>query len=155
MKAIIKVYLEHKEDVNREIQIEYQKNLEDLRNAIINYFDLNKLEIGSFYLTNDNFDLLEEIPCLPMDEKSKVTKDFSIDSLLTKDSNKLIYIHDFLEMWHFLIELIDVDYNSESDLRLLSKIGKMPKKNQELRFETENNSNSDIDYNENYCDEYY
>jgi len=155
MKAIIKVYLEHKEDVNREIQIEYQKNLEDLRNAIINYFDLNKLEIGSFYLTNDNFDLLEEIPCLPMDEKSKVTKDFSIDSLLTKDSNKLIYIHDFLEMWHFLIELIDVDYKSESDLRLLSKIGKMPKKNQELRFETENNSNSDIDYNENYCDEYY
>ncbi len=155
MKAIIKVYLEHKEDVNREIQIEYQKNLEDLRNAIINYFDLNKLEIGSFYLTNDNFDLLEEIPCLPMDEKSKVTKDFSIDSLLTKDSNKLIYIHDFLEMWHFLIELIDVDYNSESDLRLLSKIGKMPKKNQELRFETENNSNSDVDYNENYCDEYY
>tara|TARA_B100000700_G_scaffold125378_1_gene140372 strand:- start:1101 stop:1568 length:468 start_codon:yes stop_codon:yes gene_type:complete len=155
MKAIIKVYLEHKEDVNREIQIEYQKNLEDLRNAIINYFDLNKLEIGSFYLTNDNFDLLEEIPCFPMDEKSKVTKDFSIDSLLTKDSNKLIYIHDFLEMWHFLIELIDVDYNSESDLKLLSKIGKMPKKNQELRFETENNSNSDIDYNENYCDEYY
>ena len=155
MKAIIKVYLEHKEDVNREIQIEYQKNLEDLRNAIINYFDLNKLEIGSFYLTNDNFDLLEEIPCLPMDEKSKVTKDFSIDSLLTKDSNKLIYIHDFLEMWHFLIELIDVDYNSESDLKLLSKIGKMPKKNQELRFETENNSNSDVDYNENYCDEYY
>tara|TARA_A100001037_G_scaffold297350_1_gene319246 strand:+ start:245 stop:712 length:468 start_codon:yes stop_codon:yes gene_type:complete len=155
MKAIIKVYLEHKEDVNREIQIEYQKNLEDLRNAIINYFDLNKLEIGSFYLTNDNFDLLEEIPCLPMDEKSKVTKDFSIDSLLTKDSNKLIYIHDFLEMWHFLIELIDVDYNSESDLRLLSRIGKMPKKNQELRFETENNSNSDVDYNENYCDEYY
>ena len=68
MKAIIKVYLEHKEDVNREIQIEYQKNLEDLRNAIINYFDLNKLEIGSFYLTNDNFDLLEEIPCLPIDE---------------------------------------------------------------------------------------
>ncbi len=155
MKAIIKVYLEHKEDVNREIQIKYQKNLEDLRNAIINYFDLNKLEIGSFYLTNDNFDLLEEIPCLPMDEKSKVTKDFSIDSLLTKDSNKLIYIHDFLEMWHFLIELIDVDYNSESDLRLLSKIGKMPKKNQELRFETENNSNSDVDYNENYYDEYY
>ena len=106
-------------------------------------------------MTNDNFDLLEEIPCLPMDEKSKVTKDFSIDSLLTKDSNKLIYIHDFLEMWHFLIELIDVDYNSESDLKLFSKIGKMPKKNQELRFETENNSNSDVDYNENYYDEYY
>ena len=48
MKAIIKVYLEHKEDVNREIQIKYQKNLEDLRNAIINYFDLNKLFRTSF-----------------------------------------------------------------------------------------------------------
>ena len=154
MRAKIKIYLEYKEDVNREIEIGYQQSLEDLRYAIIKYFDLNKFEMGSFYMTNDNFDLLEEIPCLPMGDKVKITKDFCIDSILTKEYSKLIYIHDFLEMWHFLIELVNSDSKSTSGWKLLSKIGEMPKKNQELKFETENNSISYIDYQEDSYNEY-
>ena len=69
----IQVVLEHKNDVIRNIEIPSKKTLEDLHYAIIESLKLNKNEMASFYITNKNLDLLNEIPLFKIDEKTNFT----------------------------------------------------------------------------------
>ena len=69
MKYIIQVHLEYKEDVIRDIEIAPTSNLEELHIAIITAFELDKNELASFYMTNDDFELLQEIPLFGVDDK--------------------------------------------------------------------------------------
>ena len=57
MKYHIRIYLESKEDVTREIEISGEDNLMELHNIITQSCNLNDKELASFHLTNDEFDL--------------------------------------------------------------------------------------------------
>ena len=70
MKYIIRVHLENKEDVIRDIEITETHNLEQLHFAIIDAFGLEKNEMASFYMTNDEFELLQEIPIFNIENKN-------------------------------------------------------------------------------------
>ena len=69
MKSTIQVHLEYKEDIIRDIEIDSSSNLEDLHSAIITAFGLDKNELASFYMTNEDFELLQEIPLFSVDDK--------------------------------------------------------------------------------------
>ena len=58
----IRITLESKEDVIREFVIDPKNNLEYLHQCIINNLKLDNLEMASFFITNSNLDLIEEIP---------------------------------------------------------------------------------------------
>ena len=70
MKHIIRIHLENKEDVIRDIEITATHNLEQLHFAIVDAFDLERNEIASFYMTNDEFELLQEIPLFSIEDKN-------------------------------------------------------------------------------------
>ena len=69
MKHIIRIHLENKEDVIRDIEITATHNLEQLHFAIVDAFELEKNEMASFYMTNDEFELLQEIPLFSIEDK--------------------------------------------------------------------------------------
>jgi len=151
MKHIIQVYLEYKKDVIREIEIPSKKTLKDLHYAIIKSLDLEKNEMASFYITNEEFDLIQEIPLFEIDEKEKsitTMDEVTIDSILNEHDNQLIYIYDFLKMWRFLISFIKTSNGKSQSINITNKEGEMPKETPELFFEPKkefNNWGEDID----------
>ena len=134
----IRVTLESKEDVIRELVIDPENNLEILHQSIIKNLKLDEFEMASFYITNDNLDLVEEIPLFDTSEKGGeviTMNNISISSVLNSEDSKLIYIYDFMNMWRFFIEFLEVSEITTE--QCTNEVGEMPKKAPDLEFETE------------------
>lgn len=157
MKHIIRIQLEHKNDVIRDIEIDSSKSLKDLHYTIIKSLNLNKNEIASFYMTNEELELLEEIPLFKINEEDTSVFDMSemkIESVFQKITNQLIYIYDFLKMWRFLITCSSIKKDKSKKTKIINSVGKMPKVAPEIIFESENKFDSSEDLGENLHDEF-
>ncbi len=140
MKYTLQIHLEYKEDIIRDIDIASTNNLEDLHFAIINAFELDKNEMASFYMTNEDFELLQEIPLFGVEDKQNpmlAMSEITLSSILTKEGSQLLYIYDFMKMWRFLITLNKTSDETISSSKCTNKIGEMPKDAPEITFEAE------------------
>ena len=140
MKHIIRIHLENKEDVIRDIEITETHNLEQLHFAIVDAFELEKNEMASFYMTNDEFELLQEIPLFSIEDKNNSMlgmNEIVISSVFRSEGNRLLYVYDFLNMWRFLITFHASSENTTDETIFINKIGKMPKEAPEITFEAE------------------
>ena len=157
MKHIIRIQLEHKTDVIREIEIPSSKSLKDLHDTIVTSLNLNKNEIASFYMTNEELELLEEIPLFKINEEDNSMCDMSemkIASVFQTINNQLIYIYDFLKMWRFLISCSTTTKDESKEIKIINSIGKMPEEAPEIIFESENKFDSSEDLGEDLHDEF-
>jgi hypothetical protein len=140
MRSVIQIHLEYKEDVIRDIEISSTSNLEELHYAIITAFELEKNELASFYMTNEDFELLQEIPLLSIDEKENPMlgmNEVIISSILTKQGSQLLYVYDFMKMWRFLITLTEKKEEIISEPKCVKSVGEMPEDAPEITFEAE------------------
>ena len=140
MKNLIQIHLEYKTDVIREIEISSEKSLEDLHYTIIDSLELDKHEMASFYMTNEEFELLQEIPLFKIDEKDDSMLKMSqikIASVFPTIDSQLIYVYDFLKMWRFLISNSKEIESKDDTTQIIKNIGKMPKEAPEIIFEAE------------------
>ena len=149
MKYNIRVILESKEDVIRDIEINSDCLLSELHYYLIECFDLNKNELASFYTTNDELEIIDEIPLVSFEDRSPNMENTKLEIVLDEHNNNLIYVHDYMKMWRFLIELKskDVDFNIK---KCVSKIGKMPKEAPEINFYQENKNEDEDGIDEEY-----
>ncbi len=146
----IRVILNTEEDVIRDIAILKSDSLEDLHNAITNAFGFTGNEMASFYRADEDWNQGEEFPLFDMGEGMSDTQqmqDISLEDVLTKNNDKLIYIYDFLTMWSFYVELIEVDIDFKNfDLpSLLLSLGSVPKSLPDIKFESEDLSDDVLD----------
>ena len=140
MRSVIQIHLEYKEDVIRDIEISSTSNLEELHYAIITAFELEKNELASFYMTNEDFELLQEIPLLSIDEGENPMlgmNEVIISSILTKQGSQLLYVYDFMKMWRFLITLTEKKEEIISEPKCVKSVGEMPEDAPEITFEAE------------------
>ena len=149
MKYNIRVILESKEDVIRDIEINSDCLLSELHYYLIECFDLNKNELASFYTTNNELEIIDEIPLVSFEDRSTNMENTKLEIVLDEHNNNLIYVHDYMKMWRFLIELKskDVDFNIK---KCVSKIGKMPKEAPEINFYQENKNEDEDGIEEEY-----
>ena len=150
MKYNIRVILESKEDVIRDIEINSDCLLSELHFYLIEWFNLNKNELASFYTTNDELEIVNEIPLVSFEERSSNMENTNLEVVLDKHNNNLIYVYDYMKMWRFLLELKSTEENFNVK-KCINKIGEMPKEAPEINFD-EANQNEDEDVIE---DEYY
>ncbi len=133
------------EDVFRDIEIEDTASFEDLHNAIVQACELDGQQMASFFVSNDAWEQKEEITLFDMSDgpknadAKKVMADWAIHELVNEVSHKLLYIYDFLSMWTFYVELLDiheievsVDYP-----RMVASVGLMPEDAPEREFTAE------------------
>ena len=138
MNYIITIHLEHKEDVIRNIEIPSDETLEALHCAIIKSLNLDGNEMASFYITNEEFELLQEIPLYNFEKKDTnmlSMNKIKISSVLTKKGSKILYIYDFIKMWRFLVTFSKESNNESKVIKHLEKIGEMPNDAPEIKFE--------------------
>lgn len=102
---------EKDQEIFRDISINEEDNFESLYRTILNAFNFEGQEIGSFFMSNDEWDKGHEISLMDMsysDEDQEITSVMSeakLADFMEAPDQKIILVYDFLRMWIFLIEL--------------------------------------------------
>jgi hypothetical protein len=159
MKYSITIYLESKEDIIRKVEIDSQNSLLELHKLIVDSFKLHKNELASFYSTNHDLELLEEIPLIAFEENNNSSnmENTTIENILDIKSNRLIYIYDYMLMWRFLVELTDNKGEIQKSVCIKS-VGEIPKEAPEIIFDQSDKEESyedSIDEDDSEYDELY
>jgi hypothetical protein len=125
----IRVILDTKEDVIRTILVDSNLNLEDLHLAITKSFGFKGQEMASFYRTDDEWTQGEEIPLFNMEEIGEgiSMKTCLLQETLPAINDKLIYVYDFLKMWTFYVDVIEVSTEKKVGLpQIILTVGEIP-----------------------------
>lgn len=161
----IRVILDVKEDVLRDILIDGNSSLEQLHFAITKAFGFNGHEMASFYKSDNKWNQGDEIPLFEMEDEQPSMKTCVLNKILTEKGDKLIYVYDFLEMWTFFVELIEIAVHLEFNETptLVASVGKVPKKAPTKEFKSESKkieddfgfiNNGDDEFDEDNDDEF-
>ncbi|MFT5257976.1 MAG: hypothetical protein ACI9KF_001615 [Arenicella sp.] len=136
----IRVILDTKEDVIRTILVDSNLNLEDLHLTIAKSFGFKGQEMASFYRTDDEWTQGEEIPLFNMEEIGEgiSMKTYLLQETLPAINDKLIYVYDFLKMWTFYVDVIEVSTEKKVGLpQIILTVGEIPSEAPEKEFTAE------------------
>ncbi|WP_456424267.1 IS1096 element passenger TnpR family protein [Lutibacter sp.] len=136
----IRIILDVKKDVIRDLIVDKTINLEELHFTIAKAFGFKGQEMASFYQTNTNWEQGEEIPLFDMSENgnSIAMDSFLVSDLLKNVGDKLIYVYDFMAMWTFFVELSEIIETSEEGLpKIALSFGNVPDEAPEKEFKSE------------------
>jgi hypothetical protein len=114
-----RVIMDTEEDVFRDIEIETTAMFEELHRAILDAFDFEEGEMASFYMSNENWEKGLEIPLMDMREGEGAATSMNnttLAEMVSKPADKVLYVYDFLRMWIFYIELIEVKKDTPSTI---------------------------------------
>ena len=103
----VRVILDVEQDVFSDLEIEASASLDDLHLSITQAFGFLGNEMASFYRTNEEWVQGEELPLLDLDDVDSQAQQ-PLNTFFDADHHKLIYIYDFLNLWTFFIELMEV-----------------------------------------------
>ena len=157
----IRIVLDTEEDILRDIEIESTGTLEELHDAITQAFMLDGSEMASFYTVDNEWNQEDEIPLFDMDDAGGFSMSTSrMEQILTKDTPRLLYVYDFLAMWTFYIELVEIAEPAEGESypRVLFSQGELPDEAPERAFKADEQpedefSDEDTDDYDLYDDE--
>lgn len=149
MKYNIRITLESKEDVIREIEINSDCFMSELHYFIIDAFGLDNKELASFYTVNSELELEDEFPLISFQDNSSNMENTKLESVLTNVNDKLIYVFDYMKMWRFLIDLIKIETDFK-ERKCTLKIGEIPDEAPEVIFNQDDNYNFHDDEDEYY-----
>lgn len=146
----IRVILDTKEDVIRTILVDDNINLEGLHFGIAKAFGFEGQEMASFYRTDDEWNQGEEIPLFNMAEAGEEIsmQNCILYETLPQENNKLIYVYDFLKMWTFYVDVIEISSEKRNDLpQMILTVGEIPEEAPKKEFVAEKLENEfdDVD----------
>jgi hypothetical protein len=104
----LRVIIDTEEDVFRDIEMSAQSTFHQLHETILHSFQFEKGEMASFYLSNDEWEKGLEIPLMDMGEGVVSMENALLSEMLQSAGNKVLYVYDFLRMWIFYIEVMEV-----------------------------------------------
>jgi hypothetical protein len=128
---IIKVLLESNQPSYCDIILSKEDTLEQLHDVILKTYHFSGEQMSSFYETNEDWAIIEEIPLIAIDPnyKGKLMKDIKCSELIQKTGDQLMYIYDYLNEWRFFIECMektDEKPNKKTPITL-KQFGEIPK----------------------------
>ena len=136
----VRIILDVKDDVIRDLIVAESISLEELHFTIAKSYGFKGKEMASFYRTNDSWEEGEEIPLSDMSEDgdSKTMSTFLITNILNNVGDKLIYVYDFMAMWTFFVELAEIKNSKEDGLpKIALSFGDTPDEAPEKEFKSE------------------
>ena len=134
-----RIILDVKEDVLRDIEIEETATFEDLHHAITQAFGFLGNEMASFYLSNEEWIQGDEMPLEAMDPSIESFGEKTLNTVISTSQHQLIYVYDFLNLWTFFVELMEVGkvISGTTYPNLIHAEGEVPEEAPEKLFESE------------------
>ena len=114
-----RVIIDTEQDVFRDIEIETESNFDSLHKAVLDAFDFEQGEMASFYLSDEEWSKGLEISLMDMggvDEDSLSMSTTILSDMVMKPGDKILYVYDFMRMWIFYIELMEVKKDKPSTI---------------------------------------
>ncbi|WP_445748302.1 IS1096 element passenger TnpR family protein [Polaribacter sp.] len=133
----IRAILDTQEDIIRTILVDDTINLEELYLIIAKSFGFDGQEMASFYRADEDWNQGEEIPLFNMAEAGE---DISMENCILNETlpdvnDKLIYVYDFLNMWTFYVDVVEISSEKRTDLpKTILSVGEVPKEAPEKQF---------------------
>lgn len=127
---VFRVTPENDENVYREILVPEKATFEDLHFTILDAFRIERGEMASFYVSDENWNKKEEITLMEMGMNEKGTAqpllmgEVKIGDKISDDENFFFYTYDFLFCKNFEIELIDEEEVSGTELSIVKSEGR-------------------------------
>lgn len=123
-----------KEEIFRDIVIDKTASFERFYQAIKEGFAFTSEQMASFYMSNDEWDKGDEITLMDMsfgdEENTMIMSETLLENQIIEADQKIILVHDFLNMWIFLIELLnELDINVQTPYVSLA-VGQSPDENE-------------------------
>ena len=124
----IRIVADTQEDIFADLRINKENNFMAIHDFLVENFHLDKLEMSSFFYSNDDWDKGEEITLMNMnienDKTLKFMESVTIDEVFQEKKLKFLYVNDFLNMNIFYIEILKESYlDNDKSLKLLHKLG--------------------------------
>lgn len=118
-------------DVFRDIEVSGMDNFESFYSAILESFEFGGDQLASFYMSNENWDKGHEITLIDMGmgnalESPSIMRETVIDEVIKKTGQKLILVYDFMRMWCFLIEVIEINDHVIDTPEIVFSVGNAP-----------------------------
>lgn len=135
----IRVILDTQEDVIRTLVVNSALNLETLHFTIAKAFGFDGKEMASFYRTDEEWNQGEEIPLFDMAEAGQGVSMSScvLGDTLPQKNDKLIYVYDFLNLWAFYVEIIEITNETIPESKVVLSVGEVPEKAPEKQFQAD------------------
>lgn len=117
-----RILIDHAHNVFRDIEIQASGTFQELHESILQSFAFSGQEMSSFYLSNDEWDKGAEIAQMdfsePGQEPVRMMADTILEEVLESEGSKLLYLYDFLRMWIWYVELVEVRESAEDPTQL-------------------------------------
>jgi hypothetical protein len=152
----VRIILDTKEDIFRDIEIEAGNSMEEFHNAVAQSFGFLGNEMASFYTCDNDWVQDEEIALFDMSDSGsdvRLMGETLLEDVMGQNTTKLIYVYDFMSMWTFFVELADIVENEpgRSYPNVLFSFGELPETPPEKNFKAESEFDDD-DNLDNYDD---
>jgi hypothetical protein len=107
----IRVILDTKEDVFRDIEVRDKQTLFTLYKGIMSAFSLQGEELASFYESDESWAQGREIPLESMDESNEdnTMADYHIYEVMPEVGSRMIFVYDYFDMWTFSVEVVSIE----------------------------------------------
>ncbi|GAB5417819.1 MAG: hypothetical protein Crog4KO_24330 [Crocinitomicaceae bacterium] len=147
-------------EIFRDILIADTTDFETFYRAILDAYHFTGDQMASFYMSNDNWDKGHEISIFDMafgEDPDQimpgVMKTSILGNFVQESDQKIILVHDFIRMWIFLIELIEVQNEAPEAPKVVLSVGNAPAESsktgeEDISFETESELGEDEDEDE-------
>ncbi|MDQ1161167.1 hypothetical protein QE422_001535 [Chryseobacterium sp. SORGH_AS 447] len=106
----IRVILDAKEDIFRDIEVKGKQTLWNLHLGIKSAFSLQGEELSTFNLLEDDGTIVKSVPLEDMsdDGDGEIMSDVYIDEAFEKTGDKAQFQYGLLDLWEFFCELVEV-----------------------------------------------
>ena len=147
----IRIVADTQEDIFADLRIHKENNFLTIHDFLVENFHLDKLEMSSFFYSNDDWDKGEEITLMNMNigdgQTVKFMESITINEVFKEKKFKFLYVNDFLNMNIFYVEILkESDLEDNENLKLLHKLGEYePKKSEDILIMEDENKLSEIE----------
>jgi hypothetical protein len=151
-----------KEEIFRDIIIDDSDNFQSLYACILTSFGFDDNEMASFYVSDFEWNKGAEISLMDMsfgddDEPVEIMSETLIRHHIESPKQRYILVHNFMDMWIFLIEMQEISSKSVTQPEVALSVGvltdelRKTKKieNEDLQFDTEE-MESELDFEDDY-----
>lgn len=106
----IRVILDTKEDIFRDIEIKGKQTLWNLHLGVKNAFNLSGDELSTFNLLEEDGTIVKSVPLEDMsdDGDGEIMSDVYIDEAFETAGDKAQFQYGLLDLWEFFCELVEV-----------------------------------------------